>query len=130
MADDLKSQLAEAMKKIVLTGVGTIFLTEETVRTYLGELKLPKEMWGGFLENAQKTKSEFLGAFAKEAAGVLARVDVAEEAKKFFEGHKVRISIEVDFASKKIVAKNESETEKTTVQEVPLSPAPTPDPLE
>lgn len=101
MAEDLKSQISEAMKKIVLTGVGTIFLTEETVRNYLGELKLPKEMWAGFIENAAKTKQEFLGAFAKEAAQVLSHIDIAAEAKKFFEGHKVKVTIEVDFEKKK-----------------------------
>lgn len=100
MADDLKSQISEAMKKIVVTGVGTIFLTEETVRSYLGELKLPKELWGGFLENAQKTKQEFLASFAKEAAAALSKVDVAAEAKKFLSGHKMRISIELDFDKK------------------------------
>lgn len=101
MADDLKSQISEAMKKIVLTGVGTIFLTEETVRNYLGELKLPKEMWAGFLENAAKTKTEFLTSFSKEAAQVLSRVDIAAEAKKFLEGHTMKISVEIDFKKKK-----------------------------
>lgn len=102
MADDrdLKSQISEAMKKIVLTGVGTVFLTEETVRSYLSEMKLPKELWSGFLENAQKTKTEFLSTFAKEAAQVLQRVDVATEAKKFLEGHRIRVSIELDFDKK------------------------------
>lgn len=100
-SDDLKSQISEAMKKIVLTGVGTIFLTEETVRSYLGELKLPKEMWAGFLENAAKTKSEFLTTFARESAQVLSKVDIAAEAKKFFEGHKMKISVEIEFNKKK-----------------------------
>lgn len=98
--DDLKSQISEAMKKVVLTGVGTIFLTEETIRNYLGELKLPKEMWSGFLDNAARTKQEFLSAFAKEAAQVLSRVDVAAEARKFFEGHRVKVTIEIDLDKK------------------------------
>ncbi|MBI3543135.1 MAG: hypothetical protein HY075_07670 [Deltaproteobacteria bacterium] len=108
-ADDIKSQLAEAMKKIVLTGVGTIFLTEESVRSYLSEMKLPKELWGGFLENAQKTKSEFLSTFAKEAAQVLARVDIAAEAKKFLEGHRIKVSVEVDFDKKSVKGSHSSE---------------------
>ncbi len=99
---DLKGQLAEAMKKIVLTGVGTIFLTEETVSSYLTEMKLPKELWSGFLENAQKTKSEFLGTFAKESAAVLSRIDMAAEAKKFLAGHRIKISVEVDFDQKTV----------------------------
>lgn len=112
MAEDIKSQISEAMKKIVLTGVGTIFLTEETVRNFLGEMRLPKEMWAGFIENAQKTKSEFLQTFAKEAAQVLSRVDVAAEAQKFLQGHKVRISIELDFQKKgKKASKQETEDE-------------------
>jgi hypothetical protein len=101
MAEDLKSQISEAMKKIVLTGVGTIFLTEETVRSYLGELKLPKELWSGFLENAAKTKKEFLASFAKESAQVLSRIDLAAEAKKFLEGHKIKVNIEVSFSDAK-----------------------------
>jgi hypothetical protein len=106
--DELKNQISEAMKKIVLTGVGTIFMTEETIRNMLGEVKLPKELWVGFLENAQKTKSEFFNAFAKEMASVLSRVDLAEEMKKFFEEHKVRIHIEMDLERKK---KNSETTE-------------------
>ncbi|MBI2606035.1 MAG: hypothetical protein HYW49_08140 [Deltaproteobacteria bacterium] len=94
---DLKSQISEAMKKVVLTGVGTIFLTEETIRNYLGEFKLPKEMWGGFLENAARTKKEFLDLFAKETAAILSRVDFASEARKFFEGQKMRVTIEISF---------------------------------
>lgn len=97
---DLKSQISDAMKKIVLTGVGTVFLTEETIRTYLADAKLPKELWAGFLENAAKTKAEFLGNFAKEAAAVLSKIDVAQEMQKFAENHKVRIKIELDFEKK------------------------------
>ncbi|MEW6055980.1 MAG: hypothetical protein AB1540_05135 [Bdellovibrionota bacterium] len=100
MADDIKSQISEAMKKIVLTGVGTIFLTEETIRSYLSEMKLPKELWAGFLENTQKTKTEFLNTFAKEAAQVLSRVDLADEMKKLFSGNKVRITIELEVEKK------------------------------
>jgi len=108
MADDLKSQISEAMRKVVLTGVGTIFLTEETARKYLGELKLPKELWAGFIENAAKSKTEFLSTFAKEAAQILARIDVADEAKKFLEGHKVKLTLELNF-EKKDKTKSESE---------------------
>jgi hypothetical protein len=97
---DIKSQLAEAMKKIVLTGVGTIFLTEETIRNYLGELKLPKEMWAGFLENAAKTKQEFLSSFAREAAQVLSKIDVVEETRRLLADHKIKINIEINFQPK------------------------------
>lgn len=100
MAEDIKSQISEAMKKIVLAGVGTIFLTEETVRAFMGELKLPKELWSGILENAGRTKTEFLGAFARELAQVLSKVDLPAEAQKFFEGHKLKLNLEISFDAK------------------------------
>lgn len=95
MRDDIKSQLTEAMKKVLLTGVGTIFMTEETIRSYLGEIKLPKELWQGLLDNAQKTKAEFLTLLARETAGVLAKIDVPEEIRKIVEENKIKISVEV-----------------------------------
>ena len=98
--DGLKSQLSEAMKKVVLTGVGTIFLTEETIRNYLGEFKLPKELMSGFLENASKSKQEFMNAFAKEVANVLSHIDFANEAKKFFENNRMKVTIELSIDSK------------------------------
>lgn len=98
--DDLKAQLSETMKKIVLTGVGTIFMTEEAVRNVLGELKLPKELWSGLLENANRQKQEFLSLFAKEVAGVLGRIDIPKEATKFLESKKIRVSFEISFDPK------------------------------
>lgn len=109
---DIKSQLADTMKKVILTGVGTVFLTEETIRNYLTEFKLPKELWGGFLENAAKTKKDFFALFAKEAANILSQVDLSKEARKFFEGQKMKINIEVSFDKKDLtVDKTEVSTE-------------------
>jgi hypothetical protein len=98
--EDLKTQLAEAMRKVVLTGVGTLFLTEETIRDYLGEFKLPKELWAGLIENAAKTKNEFLTTFSKEAVQILSKIDVAKEAKSFLADHHIRFSAEISFVPK------------------------------
>lgn len=66
MADDLKSQATELAKKILTVGVGTLFLTEESLRGLISEFKLPKEMITGILESASKTKNEFLRSMASE----------------------------------------------------------------
>lgn len=99
-SDGLKGQLSDMMKKVVMTGVGSIFLTEETIRNYLGKVELPKELWAGLIENASKTKKEFLLNFSKEAANILSQIDYAKEAQRFFDGQKVKISIEVSFDKK------------------------------
>lgn len=99
--DGLKGQMADVMKKVLMTGVGTIFLTEEAVRGIIGDLKLPKELMGGLLENATKTKQEFLQMLAKEAGAVFSRIDLAEELKKLSEGHKIKVQIEFSLERKK-----------------------------
>lgn len=100
LSDAMKENLKETMKKVVMTGVGTIFLTEETIRNVLGEIKLPKELWNGIIENASKTKQDFMSAFAKEVAQVVSQIDIAGEAKKFFENNRMKISIELSFDPK------------------------------
>jgi hypothetical protein len=99
-SEGLKSQLAEMMKKVVMTGVGAIFLSEETIRNYLGKIELPKELWNGLIENANKTKKEFLVNFSKEAANILSQIDFAKEAQRFFEGQTMKINIEISFEKK------------------------------
>ncbi|MGE4233122.1 MAG: hypothetical protein AB7F43_07320 [Bacteriovoracia bacterium] len=97
---DLKSQLSEAMKKVAITGLGAIFFTEETVRNYLSELKLPKEMLNSFLENADKTKKEFLTALAKEMAQTISKIDMQKELEKMLATQKLNIKLEVNLSPK------------------------------
>lgn len=103
---DLKGQVAEAVNRILLTGVGTIFLTQEAVKGLLGEVKLPKELINALLENASKQKQEFFQILAREAVAVFSRVDVAKEIQKAIDGHTVRIHIELSFEPKKDPAIN------------------------
>ncbi len=97
---DLKSQVGDAVNKILLTGVGTVFLTQEAVKGLLGELKLPKELMSALLDNATKQKQEFFQILAREAASVFSRIDVAKEIQKAIDGHTVQISIQVSFDPK------------------------------
>ena len=57
---------SEAVKEMTLTGLATIFMTEESVRTYLKEKKLPKELVSLVLESITKRKDDFYGLLAKE----------------------------------------------------------------
>ncbi len=111
---DLKSQVADAVNKILLTGVGTVFLTQEAVKGLLGEVKLPKELMSALLENASKQKQEFFQIIAKEAASVFSRIDVAKEIQKAIEGHTVQINIQVSFDPKTGDLKASSGKSKTS----------------
>ncbi len=61
----------------MITGLGALFMTEEGVRTLVKELKLPKEIVGFILSQAERTKVE------------VTRI-VGDEVRRFFESAALR----------------------------------------
>lgn len=84
---------SEAVKEFTLTGLATIFMTEESVRNYLKEKKLPKELVSLVLESITKRKDDFYGLLAKEFGRVLGKIDIGKEVSKFLETHDVTLNI-------------------------------------
>jgi polyhydroxyalkanoate synthesis regulator phasin len=102
--------LGEAVKRIMTVGMTAAFVTEDTLRNYIGDLKLPKEVLNGLLQNATKSKEELANRVSSEIMKMLSKIDLAREAAKFLEHHKVRVSAEIEFTKK--VDKDKTETEK------------------
>jgi hypothetical protein len=101
MADDLQSKAAEMMKKVLTVGVGTIFLTEESLRGLIGELKVPKELLGGILESAQKTKDEFLKNLSKDVMSrVSDKMDPVSLVEEFLSRNDIDFHIKMSFKPK------------------------------
>jgi hypothetical protein len=101
MADDLQSKAAEMMKKVLTVGVGTIFLTEESLRGLIGELKVPKELLGGILESAQKTKDEFLKNLSKDVMSrVSDKIDPVTLVEEFLSRNDIDFHIKMSFKPK------------------------------
>ena len=110
MADDLQSKAAEVMKKVLTVGVGAIFLTEESLRGLVGDLKVPKELLGGILESANKTKNEFLQNLSKDVlARVTDKVDPRALLQEFFERNEIELNMRISFKQKKDAPKESSE---------------------
>ena len=89
---------SEMMKELTLTGLATVFMTEDSVRSYLREKKLPKELVSLVLDGISKKKDDFYGLLAKEFGRVLAKIDLSQEITKFMEQH--RVHIDISFESK------------------------------
>ena len=51
---------AEVLKKVVGVGLGAAFMTEEHVRSYLGDFKVPKDVVQMILQGASKSKEEMM----------------------------------------------------------------------
>ena len=67
----------DALRKVLLAGLGAIFLTEEGARKLAREWKLPKELVG------------YLGQTASGAKGEVLRI-FSDEVRRFFESEAVR----------------------------------------
>jgi predicted methyltransferase MtxX (methanogen marker protein 4) len=88
----------DLLKKAITVGVGAAFLTEESLRSLVSELKLPKELIHSLLQNANQTKNEFLQKLSSDVIDrIQSRVDISKLAQEFMEKNdielKVRISV-------------------------------------
>lgn len=97
---DPKGLLGETLKKVFTTGVSAAFMTEESIRNYLQEIKLPKEILNILLQSANKSKDEITNRVTKEITQIFNKIDWVSELAKFAETHKFKISAEIDIVKK------------------------------
>lgn len=97
---DLKGLLGDTVKKVFTAGVSAAFMTEESLRAYVSELKLPKEALNLLLQSANKSKEELTQRVTKEVVGIIQKIDFVKEASKFAETHKFKITAEIDIIKK------------------------------
>ncbi|MFZ4405497.1 MAG: hypothetical protein ACOYOK_15475 [Pseudobdellovibrionaceae bacterium] len=101
-----KHLIGETLKKVFTAGVSAAFLTEENIRNYVSELKLPKEILNLLLQSASKSKEEVTQKVSKEIAAILQKIDFVKEFSKFAENHKFKITAEIDIVKKDSADKN------------------------
>ena len=92
---------AEVVKEVTSVGLGTFFMTEEAVRSYIKEKKLPKELISALLDGVAKKKEDFSSMLSKELARWLSKVDISRELDRFFETHRVKLDASLTFEPRK-----------------------------
>lgn len=99
-----KGGLPDLTKKILTLGLGAYFLTEDTVRRYVKDAKLPRDVARSITQNAAKGKDELYGFVARELSDFLEKMDLQEELQRFVASHKIKINAEIEFVSRKTEA--------------------------
>jgi hypothetical protein len=97
---DKEPKLSDTLKKVFAAGVSAAFMTEEHVRAYLTELKLPKEMLAVLLQSAAKTKEDIAAKVTSEMLTLVRKIDFVKEFSRFAEEHKFKISAEVEIVKR------------------------------
>lgn len=107
-SENLKGLLGDTVKKVFTAGVSAAFMTEESLRNYVSELKLPKEAMNLLLQSATKSKEEIQQRVTKEIVGIIEKIDFVKEASKFAETHKFKITAEIDIIKKEAPEKKDT----------------------
>ncbi len=87
--------VSEFVKKMAVAGLGALFMTEEGLRSLAGQLKVPKEMLGVILGQAEKAKTDVSRVVSEEIRGFLQSEKLREEFLKLLTGMTVEIKAEV-----------------------------------
>ncbi len=85
----------ELVKRVAVAGLGALFMTEEGIRTLAGQLKLPKEVLGFILSQADKTKDEIGRIVSEEVRRFLQSEKLRQEFLKLLTGMTVEINAQV-----------------------------------
>ncbi len=100
MEDDEGSKWSDVLRRLIGVGLGAAFMTEESVRGALGDIKLPKEVLTTILQGATRSKEEFLNRVGNETIKLLSKIDFVKEASRFVEEHKFHISADIEVIKK------------------------------
>ncbi|MBC7395929.1 MAG: hypothetical protein H7333_00680 [Bdellovibrionales bacterium] len=88
-------------KKILTVGVGTLFLTEEALRTLVTEFKLPKEVVSSLLDGATKVRKEFMQNIIVEMMSKISdKVDPSTMMADFFKKNDVTFEVKIKVKDK------------------------------
>ena len=96
----LRGLVTDTIKKLFTAGVGAAFMTEESVRRYLKDVKLPRDVLNTLLSGANKSKEDLMNVVTNEVVNVIKKIDFVEEASRFVEEHKFRINAEIEVIRK------------------------------
>ncbi|HZH78619.1 MAG TPA: hypothetical protein VEY88_21500 [Archangium sp.] len=104
----------EFVRKVAVAGLGAIFMTEEGIRSLAGQLKLPKEVLGYILGQAEKTKDEVGRVVSEELRRFLQSEKLRDELLKLVSGMTIEVKAQI-----RLVPHEESEKGEQGESEAP-----------
>ena len=104
---DKEGRLAEILKKVMNTGVGAAFLTEDAIKGLLSDLSLslPKEILNNLLQGAKSTKEDFLNSVKGGVKEYFHQLDFRRELGKVLENYDFEIHAKISLKKKPATAK-------------------------
>ena len=85
----------EFVRKVAVAGLGAVFMTEEGIRSLAGQLKLPKEVLGYIVGQAEKTKDEVGRVVSEELRRFLQSEKLRDEVLKLMSGMTIEVKAQI-----------------------------------
>jgi hypothetical protein len=95
------SNLGDFVKKVVSTGIGAFFLTEEALKTAIQEKNLPLDIVQNLMQNMKGMKDEVFKQVKSELGGYLDKIDVSKEIGKILENYDLDVQAKIKFTKRK-----------------------------
>ena len=114
LADEPEGKLGfvpELVRRAAVAGLGALFMTEEGLRSLAGQVKLPKELLGLALAQAEKTKDDLGRIVTDEVRRFLQSERLREEFLKTLAG----MTIEIDAKVRLVPSKQQRGPAKTSI---------------
>jgi hypothetical protein len=110
----------EFVRKVAVAGLGALFMTEDGIRSLSGQLKLPKEVLGLILSQAEKTKGDIGRVVSEELRRFLQSEKLREEFLKLLSGMTVEVTAQIRLVppEEQAAKKAPSPSPKITVSEL------------
>jgi hypothetical protein len=105
----------EFMRKVAVAGLGALFMTEEGLRAMAGQLKLPKEVLGYVLGQAEKTKDEVGRVVSEELRRFLQSEKLRDEVLKLLSGMTIEVKAQIRLVPAEKEDKEQAEPLRTKI---------------
>jgi hypothetical protein len=118
VGEDKKGFVSEFVRKMAWGGLGAVFMGEEGIRRLAGQLKLPKEVLGSILQQANNTKEDIGRIVSEEVRKFLQSDRLRDEVLKMISGMTLEIKAEVKLVPDRLKDETPSVLPKVKVTEL------------
>lgn len=96
-ASGLGGGVSDMMKKALFATIGAVFMTEESVRAYVAESKLPREIRNYVIQNTAQAKEQFFSYLSKELSQLVMKSDLPKVVQGFLKDHTIEVEAKIRF---------------------------------
>lgn len=119
--------IGDLAKRALMTGIGAVFMSEESLKNQLSDMKLPKEAMNYVVGQADRTKKEIVNAIARETREFLSKLEMDKVLARVLAGTTIEIQTRIKILPKEgggiTTAVDEQKTSIVRAEEAPAPPA-------